>query len=476
MIRNLIVYINSDRSVFPKELKIANQFEIKTNEIKFIFDGDIPRTGYPYLILTNRNGSFYLPLVDDSVVFGNQETWIMGGWSAHIMISEAEIINGIVNKSEKLFISDDFGLWVEPSDINIDDLKEQQIPTPLKLLYDDLFALKERVEEILDGGLSDGKDGMSAYELALQEGFVGTLDDWLNSLKGEEGPQGEQGPQGIQGPAGRDGAEGPQGPKGDQGPVGPQGPQGIQGDPGIQGPPGRDGSIGPEGPQGPQGIQGVQGIQGPPGEQGPQGPQGDPGPKGDTGAQGPKGDEGPEGPAGKDGAPGPEGPQGIQGIQGPKGDTGLQGPKGDTGDTGPQGPKGDKGDTGPQGPKGDKGDTGPTGPAYTLTASDKAAITASVKSEIDPELDELKESKADQTAIPTKTSQLTNDSGFLTNHQDLSAYAKKTEIPTKTSQLTNDSGFLTQHQSLSAYAKTTYVDSEIARIEALVVDGNGVSY
>ena len=36
--------------------------------------------------------------------------------------------------------------------------------------------------------------------------------------------------------------------------------------------------------------------------------------------------------------------------------------------------------------------------------------------------------------------------GFLTQHQDLSAYVKKTEIPsvpTKTSQLTNDSGFLT---------------------------------
>lgn len=54
--------------------------------------------------------------------------------------------------------------------------------------------------------------------------------------------------------------------------------------------------------------------------------------------------------------------------------------------------------------------------------------------------------KADKTAIPTKTSQLTNDSGFLTEHQDLSDYALKTElptVPTKVSQLTNDSGFLT---------------------------------
>ncbi|MGG0052771.1 hypothetical protein [Bacillus atrophaeus] len=29
----------------------------------------------------------------------------------------------------------------------------------------------------------DGKDGLSAYELAVQQGFTGTLDEWLASLK-----------------------------------------------------------------------------------------------------------------------------------------------------------------------------------------------------------------------------------------------------------------------------------------------------
>ena len=37
--------------------------------------------------------------------------------------------------------------------------------------------------------------------------------------------------------------------------------------------------------------------------------------------------------------------------------------------------------------------------------------------------------KASKTDIPTKTSELENDSGFLTEHQDLSEYAKKTEVP-----------------------------------------------
>jgi hypothetical protein len=60
----------------------------------------------------------------------------------------------------------------------------------------------------------------------------------------------------------------------------------------------------------------------------------------------------------------------------------------------------------------------------------------------------------DFPSIPSKTSELTNDSGFLTSHQDISGKADKVHthtisditdmptIPTKTSQLTNDSGFV----------------------------------
>lgn len=76
------------------------------------------------------------------------------------------------------------------------------------------------------GSGKDGKDGKSAYELAVEAGFEGTLEEWMAGLKGDTGPQG---PKGDTGPAG------PQGPKGDTGatgPQGPQGPQGPKGDPG----------------------------------------------------------------------------------------------------------------------------------------------------------------------------------------------------------------------------------------------------
>jgi hypothetical protein len=52
---------------------------------------------------------------------------------------------------------------------------------------------------------ADGADGLSAYEVALANGFVGTEIEWLSSL---EGPQGEAGPEGPQGPAGETGPAG----------------------------------------------------------------------------------------------------------------------------------------------------------------------------------------------------------------------------------------------------------------------------
>lgn len=73
--------------------------------------------------------------------------------------------------------------------------------------------------------------------------------------------------------------------------------------------------------------------------------------------------------------------------------------------------------------------------------------------------------------IPTKTSDLTNDSGFLTQHQDLSAYAKKDELPTKMSQLTNDSGLITKAVTdlVNYYTKSQiYTKDEINNLVSAV--------
>ena len=63
----------------------------------------------------------------------------------------------------------------------------------------------------IGGGSGEGTgiDGKSAYEIAVEHGFVGDEKTWLETLKGAQGPvgpQGERGPQGeqgVQGPAGK---------------------------------------------------------------------------------------------------------------------------------------------------------------------------------------------------------------------------------------------------------------------------------
>jgi hypothetical protein len=191
-----------------------------------------------------------------------------------------------------------------------------------------------------------GADGKSAYQVAVDGGFTGTEQEWLDSLHGATGSQGTQGvegPQGAQGevgPAGPQGEQGIEGQIGPQGPIGADGPQGIQGETGAQGvgvryvgrvataaelpagathgdiyiaddtgeghvwnsttsvwdnagkivgAAGPQGEVGPVGPQGEQGIQGIDGIQGIQGEVGPAGPQGEQGIQGVEGPVGPQG-------------------------------------------------------------------------------------------------------------------------------------------------------------------------------------------
>ena len=159
----------------------------------------------------------------------------------------------------------------------------------------------------------NGLDGKNAYDIALNNGFIGTQTQWLNSLVGATGSIGQQGVKGDTG------ATGSQGLKGDKGDTGAAGTAGAVGATGPQGP------IGLTGPAGATGSQGIQGL------------------KGDTGATGIQGPQGLKGDPGADGAVGATGPQGIQGLKGDKGDAGIAGPAGSIGAIGPQGPAGQNG-------------------------------------------------------------------------------------------------------------------------------------
>lgn len=248
-----------------------------------------------------------------------------------------------------------------------------------------------------------GPPGKSAYQIACDNGFVGSEKEWLESLRGPEGLHGHIGPKGPKGDPGsgvridgfvdtpkelpfdarlgttflidykylyvhvgyKKGDEdtpnwswhnaGPlQGVKGDQGIQGAVGSQGIQGTQGFQGLQGTNGTQGFPGLQGSVGLQGQQGLQGNQGLQGPVGIQGLQGIQGIQGLQGLVGEQGIPG-VGITGAQGIQGPQGFQGNQGNTGERGIQGPAGTNGKDGIPGAQGVQG---LQGIRGLIGDTG----------------------------------------------------------------------------------------------------------------------
>ena len=83
-------------------------------------------------------------------------------------------------------------------------------PTPD--LYTQLLQKIGKVQHGKDGADGkDGKDDLSAYELAVENGFTGTVTEWLHSLKGTDGVNGKDGTNGRDGTNGEQGADGKDG-------------------------------------------------------------------------------------------------------------------------------------------------------------------------------------------------------------------------------------------------------------------------
>lgn len=177
----------------------------------------------------------------------------------------------LIYHNEEVAISKMFIIQVQKSIFNPDNIIHSE-------QYSALTNALNKVQIILDDETIyiPGPQGKSAYQVAVDNGFEGTEEEWLESLKGSSSGSGgnvnlsnyynkkeidtklseiELTP----GPKGDKGDPGIQGPKGDTGEQGLQGPQGLQGNTGEKG---EKGDIGPQGLQGLQGIQGLPGTNG----------------------------------------------------------------------------------------------------------------------------------------------------------------------------------------------------------------------
>ena len=206
------------------------------------------------------------------------------------------------------------------------------IITEIDQLKRDVEVLKqsgvsdEKIGEAIDKYLDEnpiegiGEDGKSAYQIALDNGFEGTEDEWLESLKGETGA------------------------------VGPQGPQGEKGDSSVY--------VGTEEPSDDNVSIWIN-------------PEGVPSESSDGFSPTIEVTQIENGHTIT-----------VTDVNGEKTFNVLNGEKGDPGATGPQGEKGDTGATGPQGPQGEKGDKPVKGVDY-FTEADKAAMVDEIASSLD---------------------------------------------------------------------------------------------
>ena len=103
--------------------------------------------------------------------------------------------------------------------------------TPIPPTPDLYTQLLKKLSEMQAG--ANGKDGRSAYEIAIENGFVGTVAEWLESLKGRDGKDGlpgKDGKDGADGLPGRDGTNGKDGLPGKDGRDGIDGKDGVSPD------------------------------------------------------------------------------------------------------------------------------------------------------------------------------------------------------------------------------------------------------
>lgn len=235
---------------------------------------------------------------------------------------------------------------------------------------------------IAGSGSGDGAPGKSAYEVAVENGFIGTETQWLASLKGRDGRDGVDG---INGTNGKDGVNGTNGTDGAPGKSAYQtavdgGYKGTEAEwlLTLKGTDGVNGTNGTDGTNGKSAYQSA--VDG-----------------GYTGTEAEwlltlKGKDGKDGTNGVDGVgksayqsavdtgvfTGTE-EEWLTSLKGGKGDKGDKGDPGTVGPAGEAGPKGDPGIQGLPGEKGDKGDIGPAGAGDPGKSAYQSAVDGGYK-------------------------------------------------------------------------------------------------
>ena len=180
---NLIAFTHeNDKNTQVIELHLTDGDEPMTLNTDYTYTAAIVNSDTKALINDsidcelNSDGNVLIP-IDDLHVRGRQ--------SLKIELT-------VTDEQGEQVLSLPFPIWVKVSGSILDDA--QVTPESEGTVPELLEEAKEQLERVEQ--LSDGK---SAYEVAVDNGFVGTEAQWLASLQGAQGPAGADGQQGPTG-------------------------------------------------------------------------------------------------------------------------------------------------------------------------------------------------------------------------------------------------------------------------------------
>ena len=165
------IKVYQNRNIYKEKSTAGIQGENKAEVLDFVFPSALE--GYEKYIEIQVGEKNIIDKIEDNKYSLEEGLTQYKTIKAQIILKDLE--NSIVFKSnifslgfnESLNIEEDF----VSNNRNILDVIE--------------LELKEIKEELKNSGGTgtQGKDGLSAYQIAVKNGFVGTEEDWLNSLK-----------------------------------------------------------------------------------------------------------------------------------------------------------------------------------------------------------------------------------------------------------------------------------------------------
>lgn len=189
-------FLVKNQSIEILEREVLADHQIRYVQFKFTFDGDwkkfhkvvqFSQCDEVYSIVLGFDGTTcYLPA---ELHVGAVKMSVFGYDAESDTTVRATTVPVTLNIRESGFVGDD--------------------DTPIPPTPDLYTQLLKKISEIQAG--IDGKDGLSAYEIAKENGFVGTVAEWLESLKGADGLPGKDGVNGKNGVDGKDGKDGKDG-------------------------------------------------------------------------------------------------------------------------------------------------------------------------------------------------------------------------------------------------------------------------